>query len=491
MFDLPTTQTKSVLNLRPLWHAVLFLLFYVLGAEFGHVLSFPNHFASFWPPSGVYFVALFMNRIQRWPMFLVTALLGNTISDVGFHSKTIPISLGFWLANTLEAVVGAYLLRRTIGHSFHLTRLRSTLWFVASTVCAGTVVGASVGAAVVVRAFGGTYPSVWLTWWMSSVIGILLVAPVAMSIQAYSARGDSQRPRSLFEICAFLIAAAVIAEFVFGWQSRPIAFTVLPFVFGASLRLRLTGAVITTNVISVIAVWHSIHVRGPFIGDYSLVEQMLLTQGFLVVTIIVSLLLAAMMQEQKVAVREAETMRNELMKANVQLHVLASTDTLTQLQNRGSFETHLAQEIVRAARNQTSASLILIDVDQFKRFNDEFGHPAGDQVLKTVAELLKQSVRKSDFVARYGGEEFAILLANTDQHMASEIAERCRTSIETGVWHTRPITISVGVSTLADGDIDGEQLIAHADAALYRSKRQGRNMVSLANELSNVDSRRS
>lgn len=168
----------------------------------------------------------------------------------------------------------------------------------------------------------------------------------------------------------------------------------------------------------------------------------------------------------------------ELEEANAKLRAVAVTDGLTGVRNRAAFDGKLAEEYDRAVRYRHPLSVILMDVDHFKLFNDTFGHPAGDEVLKAVARTLRETARTSDFVARYGGEEFVAILPDTDYAGAMVVAERFRRAVAGGPWDQRPITVSVGVATLAPTTADAETLVQEADQALYRSKKAGRNRVT-------------
>ena len=167
----------------------------------------------------------------------------------------------------------------------------------------------------------------------------------------------------------------------------------------------------------------------------------------------------------------------ELEAANARLTALAATDRLTGAKNRAAFDDRLADEHARARRTDRPLSLVLLDVDHFKLFNDTFGHPAGDAVLQAVAARLADTARGTDLVARYGGEEFAVVLPDTDYSGAMVLAERCRRAVAAAGWPHRPVTVSVGVATLA-ADGGPADLVREADQALYRSKQAGRNRVS-------------
>ncbi|RRR68091.1 MAG: diguanylate cyclase [Candidatus Viridilinea halotolerans] len=174
------------------------------------------------------------------------------------------------------------------------------------------------------------------------------------------------------------------------------------------------------------------------------------------------------------------TQQFELRLANAQLQALATSDGLTGLTNHRALQQELVSATHRAQRSGEPLALIMLDIDHFKRFNDTFGHPAGDHVLRVVAGVLRASVRSSDLVARYGGEEFAILLPNTTSSGAAEIAERCRQALSDLIWNEWPITASFGVAVWQPCREAKQDLIAQADAALYHAKHQGRNRVELA-----------
>lgn len=175
-----------------------------------------------------------------------------------------------------------------------------------------------------------------------------------------------------------------------------------------------------------------------------------------------------------------------LIEANADLSRQASTDALTGLPNRRVFDETLVRDMARCGRAGTPLSLILIDVDHFKRYNDTFGHQAGDKCLVMVAQAIKASLRRpSDLAARYGGEEFAVILPETNSEGAIEVAERIRNTITSASLAQMTaigsrITASLGV---AEYDLDKspatpQDLIAHADAALYAAKAGGRNRVA-------------
>jgi diguanylate cyclase (GGDEF)-like protein len=179
---------------------------------------------------------------------------------------------------------------------------------------------------------------------------------------------------------------------------------------------------------------------------------------------------------------QLQSYQEQLERANARLEVESTTDVLTGLMNRRAFDKRLEEELDRALRYGSKLSLAIIDIDRFKSYNDDLGHLAGDEMLRSLARVLMKSSRASDFVARIGGEEFAVILPNTDSQSARVIAERFREAVEAAPWEGRRMTVSVGVSTLVEPDVGGVALISAADRALYDSKRGGRNRVSHAND---------
>jgi two-component system, cell cycle response regulator len=164
---------------------------------------------------------------------------------------------------------------------------------------------------------------------------------------------------------------------------------------------------------------------------------------------------------------------------------LASTDGLTEVYNHRTFQERLSQEIARADRYRRPLSVLMIDVDHFKVYNDTHGHPQGDIVLQDLARLLREMSRTSDTVARYGGEEFAIILPETDSLGAQKIGQRLREQVEgypfpgKGLMPGGTLTISIGVATHAPAG-SKDALLQAADTALYTAKREGRNRVCVA-----------
>lgn len=171
---------------------------------------------------------------------------------------------------------------------------------------------------------------------------------------------------------------------------------------------------------------------------------------------------------------------------------LAYVDGLTGIHNRRYFEMRIVEELERASRFQGRVALIMVDIDHFKRLNDEYGHLLGDEVLRCIAGILKQQLRKVDMVCRYGGEEFAVVVPETTGDNAMVVAEKLRRQVECHPFPgvPRPVTMSCGVADYPLHGVTRDELVAAADGALYQAKQAGRNRVmaaTLPKEASNAN----
>ncbi|MDR1175437.1 MAG: GGDEF domain-containing protein [Treponema sp.] len=250
-------------------------------------------------------------------------------------------------------------------------------------------------------------------------------------------------------------------EQFFQKHSKPISFELLAFEMKDNDALRPFRELAPEIVIPII---------GPF-GLYGLilVGRKILSEDYL--------------QSELVFLQQLMSFVTQAIKNH--LHYEHSLrDIKTGLFNHGFFMTRLGEELARARREKYSSSIIVIDVDKFKNFNDSFGHLAGDRVLEYLAVAIKQAVRTGDVPSRFGGEEFTVLLPNTTKDVAFTVAERLRCTVAAMTVPWEPplpqVTISLGVHSFSQGkELTAEEIIAHADEALYLSKERGRNRTTL------------
>ncbi len=190
-----------------------------------------------------------------------------------------------------------------------------------------------------------------------------------------------------------------------------------------------------------------------------------------------------LLSERAVQMRELSNYQVLLEQHNRQLLTESRTDRLTKIGNRMALDQYLVAAHQDSVKLHRPLSILLIDVDYFKPYNDQFGHPAGDEVLQQVAALLYDSCRSTDFAARYGGEEFMLILPETTARTAVQVAERLRHRIEEEQFPNRQITVSIGVARMisrkSQQPITVPELVRYADQALYQAKGAGRNQVML------------
>jgi diguanylate cyclase (GGDEF)-like protein len=193
-----------------------------------------------------------------------------------------------------------------------------------------------------------------------------------------------------------------------------------------------------------------------------------------------------LIREKEVLVQTLVQKNAELEQANVRLQEIAVRDGLTGLHNHRYFQEILSKETARSSRYNRDLSLLFLDVDDFKKYNDTHGHQLGDTLLKQLSHIIKDTMREGDIVARYGGEEFVVILPETDKTYAIQVADKLRKLVEDYAFHgeeTQPqgkVTISLGVSSRISEDRTAASLIQRADQALYKAKSEGKNCVRAA-----------
>ncbi len=195
-----------------------------------------------------------------------------------------------------------------------------------------------------------------------------------------------------------------------------------------------------------------------------------------------------LIMEKEVLVQTLKQKNSELERANERLQEIAVRDGLTGLFNHRYFQEILTKEAARAARHERDLSLLFLDVDDFKKYNDTYGHQVGDTLLKQLSGIIMGAMREGDLVARYGGEEFVVILPETDKKYATQVAEKLRRLVEDHPFRgeeSQPggkVTVSIGVSSWKQDGRTAAALIQHADQGLYRAKGEGKNCVRTIEE---------
>ncbi len=212
------------------------------------------------------------------------------------------------------------------------------------------------------------------------------------------------------------------------------------------------------------SVWIKNKPSGIVVVDNFITQKPITDEDFEIFTMFV--------EQAASALENSQAFENTLLQAH--------TDHLTSLWNYGYFQYRLDEEILKASSAKMALSVMMIDLDDFKKFNDAFGHLTGDSALKEIGRILKENCRKIDVLCRYGGEEFSLILPNNNKEEAAPLAERMRKAIEKEEILKSKFTVSIGIASFPQDASDKTTLLKKADAALYRAKDKGKNCVVLA-----------
>lgn len=444
---------------------------------------------------GVAGVLLSGNRL--WPGIVIGMLLGDPGRLVGGDPVQIAAALAFAFAAALQAILGAAVFRWVAGSNDPFHRAMDAGWFVVVAANLGCLVYPTVRVAaesLVTNADWAAWRERWLALWLADNSGVLLAAPFLIAwIQGRRpALGPWQGP----ELVLLAAAPAVVCVLV-RRTGYSLEYLYLPMIAWACFRFGPRGGTTAAVIVAVFAVAVTARGHGSFIGGSPAATRLLLS-SFLGMVGACTLVLLGVISQRDAAEHDLADVRatfetrvrlrtQELAAANGRLRRIADLDGLTSVPNRRHFDHCLDAEWRRAERARQPLAVILIDVDHFKAFNDTYGHPAGDDCLQVIADVLSSGLQRGgELLARYGGEEFVALLPNVNEADALRTAERLRQRVAAlGVSHCQAaesgqVTVSAGVA--AEVPTRGRKphdLLTDADAALYSAKRAGRNRVVL------------
>jgi diguanylate cyclase (GGDEF)-like protein len=428
---------------------------YFVAGKLGLRLAFVNASATpVWPSAGIGLAAFLLLGYRVWPAILLSAFLVN-VTTAGSVASSVAIALG----NTLEGVVGAYLVNRYANGRECFDRPRDIFRFAGLVAVISATISATWGAttlALTGSASWTEFGSIWLTWWLGDAAADLVVTPVLV-LWSQPAQHRWLRGQ-LLETAVLLLSLVVVSQLVFGGlfpdKNYPLDFLCVPFLLWASLRFEPREAAAAVLLLAGIAVRGSLWGYGPFVrGTQN--ESLLLLQAFMGVVSLMTLTIAAVVSARR---RTAERLR-----------LMSVTDPLTGLANYRQLITTLGGEIRRSVRTGRPCAVLFLDLDGLKRINDRFGHLVGSRAICRVGEVLRHSCRAIDTAARYGGDEFALVLPETGESDARQvtvrIAERLAADREEPT-----ITVSAGIALFPRDGESVEKLLGAADRDLYEAK---------------------
>lgn len=485
MTDLPASRRLDFLSRNLLRPSVLSTLI-LAGAAFTLALASialtrgGSRAAIIWPVNGLMLALLLRSPQTRWPWLAATALIGTMSAyRVMGNSSLIAFMLGAFA--TAELLLASHILYRFFRGTPDLTQQGVLFRFGLSAVLFAPLVAVLPGAWMLCNLTDVPFLELARFWYLSDALGLAVFGPLALSVQpgamlSLFGREHLSRTLGLFALLAACTSLAL-------YQSRfPLLYVIYPPLLIVVFRLGMPGVVIGVVIITVLTIVFTAIGRGTFMliagGDWT--QRVLLIQVFIGTTMATMLPVSAVLEQRK---RLTEALRA----SEERLTVLTGIDPLTSLANRRSFDAALDRSLARAARNGQPLSLLMIDVDLFKAFNDRHGHLCGDACLRAVADALgRHATRPDDLAARFGGEEFALILPDTDAAGAAQIAEHIRCDIKALPPDTRgmseatcsAVSVSVGVATSTKANpYKAGDLIEASDNALYAAKHAGRDRV--------------
>jgi diguanylate cyclase (GGDEF)-like protein len=443
---------------RNLIHIGVLAAVYFLAGKLGLRMAFVHPSSTaVWPPTGITLTAFLVFGYRVWPGIFLGAFLTN-ITTAG----SLLTCLGIATGNTLEGVVGAYLVSRFANGQRCFEHARDTFKFALLAGMVSAMISATFG--VTSLSLGGyarwaDHKDIWLTWWLGDGAGAVLVAPLLLLwIDNPRLQWKWAKFAEMLAMLAGLVVTgqAVFCQFSSSGKNYPLEYLPIPFLVWAALRFGQRKAATASAILASIAIWGTTHGFGPFaIGTRN--ESLLLLQTFMGVTTVMTLALAAMADEKR--------------RAEEQIYNLAATDPLTGLANYRRLVDVLDLEIKRFGRTGRPFSILLLDLDGLKAINDVHGHLEGSRVLRRLADMLRVHCRDIDTAARYGGDEFVLVIPEAGRKQAEQVAQRIRQRLAEDTEQPL-ISVSIGTAVYPRDGETRDALLEAADRALYAMKRR-------------------
>jgi diguanylate cyclase (GGDEF)-like protein len=436
--------------------------------------------AGFWPPAGAALVALVALPVRRWG-WVIGGILFPTM--IGLGLGVMPVASGLWwaLGNCAEPALAALVLKRFIS-SRRSTTPRLLLVFLSVAVVLAPMVGGALGAVGTVVGYGKPWFGVWGQWVLGDGLGVLVVAPFLLSV---SSRRHVGRTRAeLAALVTVVVSAAGLAFANIGANGAALLpYVILVGLIWSGMRFGTRSAAAAGFVVALAANIATSVGDGPFAASARSADIITL-QIFLAIALITSFVVASMASD----LADRDEVRRLLTHQ-------ATHDALTGLPNRILFTERLEEALTLGPGPRPSVAVLMIDLDDFKKINDRYGHPVGDLALRRAGELLRRALRPGDTLARLGGDEFVVLSEGlSGPEAAQAVAMDLRLGLALGSVAAESryqLSASIGVA-LVDGDtsLTAADLLHRADIALYHTKRTRGACVSLFDDALQTHTRR-
>ena len=457
--------------------------FVALCSWLGIVLSHQSEgVATIWLSNGLIFGLLITQPRRRWLAYFLAGLTADTLADM-FYGDPFRLAFGVSLANSVEVVTSTLILTLWFGSPLDLSRRKSLIGFLLVSVLGATALTSALGAWwTILMVPGPSWVEMFRTWYLGDMLGMAVLAPLVIMVQrpAFFSMFEGRR---LAHTLVVLSAPVVVTTLVFTHNQDPLIFFLFPVFLLVAFRLGLPGTVVNILLVTLMAIGFTVKGHGPLMlipGEHMVLHRIVIAQIFAAVAIFTMFPVAAILEEK-------DALKNSLAASEARFRYLALKDELTGLPNRRAFNLQFERAWEEASAGGIVLGLVILDADQFKQYNDVAGHPGGDACLRSIAQVvanIAEAVQGTP--ARIGGEEFAVILPETTEARACEVAEAIRKSVlnlalphpssPSGVQ-----TVSLGVAARVPlGNQASIELMRLADHALYSAKLAGRNQVASA-----------
>jgi len=436
--------------------AVLAAVYFAAG-KLGLKLAFVNASATaVWPCTGIALAAFLILGYRVWPAILAGAFLVNQTT-----AGSVATSLGISVGNTLEGVVGCYLVTRFAAGRKAFERAQDVFKFAFLAGVVSTAVSATIGVTTLALAGFASwtiYGSMWSTWWLGDAVGTVVVTPLLI-LWWENPRLNWTR-KQLIELVLLFLGLFFTGWIIFGGRfhaalkNYPLEYLCIPFLIWAAFRFGRRKAATAIFLLAAIATWGTSQGFGSFARE-SQNTSLLLLQSFIGIMAVTAMTLAAEFTEHQ---RTDEYVRQ-----------LAVTDPLTGLANYRRLLDALDSEIKRYDRAGRPFAVVLLDMDGLKMINDTYGHLVGTEAICRLANILRIHCRAMDTAARYGGDEFVLVLPETESPDALRVANRIAERLSTD-GDDPPVTVSTGTAVYPHDGKTIDELLAAADHVLYLKK---------------------
>lgn len=465
--------SRSAVFFISLWLTAAALYFFAAASTI-RLASNGRDIAELWPANAILVALLLAHEKPCWKTILSAGFVANIVANLVTRGSLLgPVLYG--VSNTVEILVVTVLLHRSGHHDSILQSTSSVLRFLLIAGIIGPSLSGILGASTANLFFDEPFGKSFVSWLASDALGLLVFTPFFLAmfrgefLEFFKRKAWLRRTETL----ALIGLTGVVTYYVFFMASKPLLFLIFPPLMAVTFRIGRIGTKAAVMVVAVIGTLGTMYGYGPVVMLSSDPEdQAHIFQVFLAILLLTCLPVAAEVTARARLVKRLDAHDREMTKR-------ATVDGLTGILNRAGFE-NTANALLPNAMAEP-VSLIAIDIDYFKRINDQYGHQAGDRALQHVTDIFKMHTRPNDVIGRLGGDEFVVLLPHGDMDTAMAVCERFRQALRLAPLQvdemlTVLISLSMGVaSSLIDESY--AQLHDRADLALYAAKKAGRDRV--------------